>query len=399
MSTTLRLSVLQFLQNSVFAASVISLGTYCLQTLHFSGREVGMIYATSAIAATVAPPVVGWLADRHFSADRMLILLCLLSAVALTSCFFAQSFWLVYGLILAFNLCFMPTFSLLSSICFHQLVDPARRFPAVRAWGTVGFMFVSIGLSYFAIEDSPWPLMAGAIIAVLAALVAFTLPRVPPQPGFNFSMLVSPQVGRIVREPGMILLLVALLFSCVPSSFYYSFVNPFLNEIGWSAAAARMSLGQFIEIGILFAMPFFFRKLRFRQLFFWGLLFWGLRYFAFAVARPGYYEGLLWAGIAVQGVAFVWTVIATQIYIDNRVPSTLRSTAQGLVSFANQGIGIFIGSWVAGEVVSANTLANGHHDWSAIWLIPGVVGVVAAVVFLVGFPKTAAVGGREETAA
>jgi nucleoside transporter len=395
MSTTVRLSVLQFLQNSVFAASVISLGTYCLQTLQFSGREVGMIYATNAIAATVAPPIVGWLADRHFSADRMLVLLNVLAAAALAACFFVDSFWAVYGLILAFNLCFMPTFGLLASICFHQLAEPAKQFPAVRAWGTVGFTLVCLGFSYFAIEASPWQLMSGAIIALSAAAMATTLPRVPPQPGFHLSMLTGPEVGRIIREPGMIVLLVATLLSCVPSAFYYSFVNPFLNEIGWSAAAARMSVGNIFEIGILFAMPFFFRKLRFRQLFFWGLLVWGLRYFAFAVGRPGDYEWLLWAGIAVQGIAFVWIVIATQIYVDNRVPVALRSTAQGLVSFANQGIGVFIGSWIAGEVVLANSLPGGGHDWSVIWLVPGVVGVLAAVGFWALFPKKAGLEAEE----
>lgn len=387
MSITFRLSALQFLQNAVFGTSVISLGTYCLQTLGFSGREVGMIYATNAIAATVAPPVVGWLADRHFSADRMLILLNVLAAVALVACFYATSFEAVYGLILVFNLCFMPTFSLLSSICFHQLETPAKSFPAVRAWGTVGFMFVGLGLSYFGVEDSSWPLVAGGLMAALMALSALTLPRVPPQPGFNFSMLTGPEVGRIIREPGMIVLLVATLFSCVPSSFYYSFVNPFLNEVGWSAAAAKMSLGQFFEIGILFAMPWFFRKLRFRQIFFWGLLLWGVRYFLFAFARPDSYEFLLYLGIAVQGIVFAWVYVAAQIYVDNRVPTALRSTAQGLVSFANQGIGIFIGSWIAGEVVLANTLPGGGHDWSVIWLVPGVVGVLAAVGFWVGFPK------------
>lgn len=387
MSITFRLSALQFLQNAVFATSVICLGTYLLQTLGFSGREVGMIYATNAIAATVAPPVVGWLADRHFSADRMLMLLNILAAIALTACFFATSFAAVYGLILLFNLCFMPTFSLLSSICFHQLEEPAKSFPAVRAWGTVAFMLVGMGLSFFAIENSPLPLVAGGLMAGLTALTALTLPRVPPQPGFDFSMLAGPEVARIFREPGMIVLLVAILFSCVPSAFYYSFLNPFLNEIGWSAAAAKMSLGQFFEIGILFAMPFFFRKIRFRRIFFWGLLLWGLRYFLFAFARPGNYEFLLYVGIAVQGFAFVWIVIAAQIYIDNRVPIALRSTAQGLISFANQGIGIFIGSWIAGEVVLANTMANGTHAWGAVWLVPGVVGVVAAVGFWALFPR------------
>lgn len=387
MSTTFRLSALQFLQNAVFATSVICLGTYLLQTLGFSGREVGMIYATNAIAATVSPPVVGWLADRHFSADRMLVLLNVLAAVALTACFFVESFVAVYGLILVFNLCFMPTFSLLAAICFHQLEEPAKEFPAVRAWGTVSFMLVGLGLSFFGVEASPWPLVAGGILAVLTAFLALTLPRVPPQPGFNFSMLAGPEVRRIVREPGMIVLLVAVFFSCIPSSFYYSFVNPFLNEVGWSAAAAKMSLGQFFEIGILFAMPWFFRKLRFRTIFFWGLFAWGARYFLFAFARPENYEFLLYLAIAVQGIAFVWIVVVAQIYVDNRVPTALRSTAQGLVSFANQGLGMFIGSWIAGEVVLANTLPGGGHDWSAIWLLPGAVGLLAAVVFLLVFPK------------
>jgi len=387
MSTPFRLSALQFLQNAVFATSVICLGTYCLQTLGFSGREVGMIYATNAIAATLAPPVVGWLADRYFSADRMLVLLNLLAAVAITACFYATSFAAVYGLILAFNLCFMPTFSLLASICFHQLEEPAKSFPAIRAWGTVSFMIVGLSLSYFAVEDSPLPLMAGGILAIFTALMAFTLPRIPPQPGFNFAMLTGPEVGKIIREPGMIVLLIAIFFSCIPASFYYSFVNPFLNEVGWSAAAAKMSLGQVVETVILFSMPFFFRKIRFRRIFFWGLFAWGARYFLFAFARPDNYEFLLFLGIAVQGICFVWIVVAAQIYIDNRVPIGLRSTAQGLVAFANQGLGVFIGSWIAGEVVLANTLPGGGHDWSVIWLVPGTVGVLAALGFWFLFPK------------
>ncbi len=346
-----------------------------------------MIYATNAIAATVIPPVVGWLADRYFSADRMLVLLNVLAAIALTACFFVESFAAVYSLILVFNLCFMPTFSLLAAICFHQLAEPAKEFPAVRAWGTVSFMLVGLGLSFFGVENSAWPLVAGGGMAVITALVGLTLPRVPPQPGFNFSMLMGPEVRRIVREPGMIMLLLAVFFSCIPSSFYYSFVNPFLNEVGWSAAAAKMSLGQFFEIGILFAMPWFFRKIRFRTIFFWGLFVWGARYFLFAFARPDNYEWLLYLAIAVQGIAFVWIVVAAQIYVDNRVPTALRSTAQGLISFANQGLGMFIGSWIAGEIVLANTLAGGGHEWSMIWLVPGAVGLLAAAWFWLVFPK------------
>lgn len=385
--TFVRLSLLQAFQNAIFACSVISIGTYLLQTLHFSGREVGMIYATNAVAATITPPLAGWLADRRFSADRLLVVLCLLSALALTGCYFATSFVVFYGFFLLYNLCYMPTFGLLSAVCFHQLDDPAEQFPGVRVWGTVSFMLVGLGLSFFELEPTPIPLLAAAALAVGMAITCWFIPRIPPQPGFDWRTLRSPEIRRIFQQPGMIVLLIALFLSTFPSAFYYSFVNPFLNEIGWSAAAARMSLGQLLEVGVILAMPLVFRHLRFRQIVFWGLLLWGLRYFAFAYGRPEANTWLLYLGIMVQGVAFAWTVIAAQIYVDNRVPTSLRSTAQGLVGFTNQGLGVFLGSWLAGEVVLANSLPAGGHDWQAIWLIPGSVGVLAALFFWWWFPK------------
>ncbi|MEO0731857.1 MAG: MFS transporter [Bacteroidota bacterium] len=387
MSIKFQLSSLQFFQNAAFAATILTVGTYLLQSLNFSGRQVGMIYATNALAATVMPLVVGWLADRHFPANRLLVVLNLVATAALGGCFFATSFPLFYTLILLFNLSFIPTFALLNAVCFHALDNPSTEFPAVRVWGTISFVLVGLALSGLGIEDSPWPLALGAVLALLMGLSSLTLPQIPPQPGFRLSDLRGPEVQAIFREPGMVVLFVAMLISCLPSAFYYSFVNPFLNEVGWENAAAKMVLGQIVEIFVVLALPFVFRKLRFRQIVFWGLFLWGARYFAFAAGRPQFLEWLLYLGILAQGFVFAWVVIAGQIYVDNRVPKALRSTAQGLISFANQGVGIFVGSWIAGEVVSANAGVLGLHDWDLIWLVPGVVGVLGALYFWVFFPK------------
>lgn len=382
-----RLSVLLFLQFFVWSSWLINLGTYMLQSLDFSGRQVGMIYATNAIAATITPPLMGWLADRLFSADRLMVLLNILGGGALIGCYFTTSFLPFYSLMLVYNLCFIPTFSLAASLCFHHLPEPSRQYPAIRVWGTVSFMMMGLLLSYFRVENSPYPLLAGGITSVLLGFYCLSLPHTPPQPGFNWAAVKGENVQKIFRERGMVILLLAMLASCVPSSFYYSFLNPFLNEVGWPAAAAKMALGQFLEIWIVLLLPWCFRTLRFRTILFWGLMAWGLRYFAFAIGRPGYYEWLLYAGIAVQGFAFAWIIIAAQIYVDNRVPSYLRSTAQGLISFANLGVGAFLGNWIAGEVVNANLVAAGQHDWWSIWLVPGTVGVLAALFFWGFFPK------------
>jgi len=387
MSLSTRLSILLFLQFLVWSSWLINLGTYLLQSLDFSGREVGLIYATNALAATITPPLMGWLADRMFSADRLMVVLNIIGGLALGACFFVTSFVPFYALMLVFNLCFIPTFSLAAALCFHHLPEPTRQYPRIRVWGTISFMLVGLGLSLFQVENSPLPMLAGGIISVLLGGFCLTLPHTPPAPGFNWASLRGEEMRKIFREPGMIVLLIAILVCCIPSSFYYSFLNPFLNEIEWPAAAAKMSLGQLVEIGVVLALPWIFRTLRLRTVIFWGLLAWGLRYFAFGIGRPGYHEWLLYAGILVQGIAFAWIIIAAQIYIDNRVPTYLRSTAQGLVSFANLGIGAFFGSWIAGEVVGIYEVAEGVHDWWSIWLVPGVVGLLAALGFWLFFPK------------
>ncbi len=387
MTVLARLSLLQALQNVLYASTAIALGTYLLRTLDFSGREVGLAYATTAIAATAGPPLTGWLADRRFRPDRMLVWMNLAAALALVGCFFATTFPVFYGCFLLFNISFMPTFALVNAVCFHQLERPVEQFPIVRMWGTVGFMLVGLSLSALGWEPTPWPLLAAAGVAIASALFSLTLDPIPPQPNFTWSDLKGEEVQRIVREPGMLVLMLAMFLSCIPSSFYYSFVNPFLNEVGWSAAAAKMSLGQFGEIFVLLAMPFVLRHVRFRRVVFWGLLLWGLRYIAFAYGRPGGSSWLLYAGILVQGFCFVWIVVAAQIYVDNRVPKALRSTAQGLIVFANQGAGILLGSWIAGEVVQANGLPGGGHDWTGIWWAPAIVGIIAALLFWWWFPR------------
>ena len=382
-----RLSLLLFLQFAVWSSWLINLGTYLLQSLRFTGLQVGMIYATNAVAATITPPLMGWLADRTLPSERLMGILNTIGGGALIACYFTTTFPWFYGWMLLFNLCFIPTFSLAAAMCFHHLERPAQQYPFVRVWGTISFMLVGIALSIFDVENSPLPILAGGVTSLLLAGYSRLLPHTPPQSGFDWSALRSGELAAVFRKRGMIVLLVALLASCIPSSFYYSFLNPFLNEVGWPHAAAKMALGQLFEIGVVLAMPFVFRRFRFRSIIFWGLMAWGLRYFAFATGRPGDHEWLLYAGIAVQGVAFAWIIIAAQIYIDNRVPKGLRNTAQGLVSFADLGVGVFLGSWIAGEVVSANLTGQGVHDWWAIWRVPACVGVGAALFFLLAFPK------------
>ncbi len=376
-----------FLQFFLWGAWMVTLGTYLLQTLHFSGRQVGMIYGIGAVAATLTPLALGVLADRRFASDRLLAVLHLIGGILMLILYQAQSYGWFYFWMLLYSCCYLPTFSLSNALCFHHLPDLSRLFPRVRVWGTIGWMVASALVSFLAVEALATPLLIAGVASLVQAAYCLTLPHTPPVPPAQRLSLGSPQFKELLRDKSLRVLTAALFLICIPSAYYYAFVNPYLNEIGIPRAAALMSFGQAVEIVVVLLMPWFFSRLRLRRILFFGFLVWGLRYFAFAYGGPGSGRWLLWLAIGVQGFAFAFVTMAAQLYVNSRVPAPLRSTAQGFIAFITLGLGAFLGSIIAGETVSRFALPGGTHQWIPVWWVPALVGTVAALWFWWAFPR------------
>jgi sugar phosphate permease len=70
-----QLSILLLLQFMIWGSWYVTTGTYLLQTLHFSGREVGLVYGAMSVAAFISPIFVGFITDKYFSASKVLAFL------------------------------------------------------------------------------------------------------------------------------------------------------------------------------------------------------------------------------------------------------------------------------------------------------------------------------------
>src|SRR5438045_7466131 len=71
MSIKFRLIVMNFLQFFVWGSWLISLNVYLDKSLHFTGGQIGSIYATMGLAALFMPALLGIVADKWINAEQV----------------------------------------------------------------------------------------------------------------------------------------------------------------------------------------------------------------------------------------------------------------------------------------------------------------------------------------
>ena len=217
-----KLSFLFFIQFVIWGGWMVTLGSYLLNTLSFSGQEVGYIYGCTAIAATISPFIVGVLADQKFSTERILAFLHLTGGCVMIACTFVQDFSKFYPLFIAYTLLYMPTFSLTNSLSFRHIEDLENDFPKIRVWGTVSWIFTGLIISFFVWEETVYPLYMSALFSFLTAIYTFFLPKTPPIKSSEKKHWVKGlgiDLWPYFKKSNLILLLLALVFIRISSSF------------------------------------------------------------------------------------------------------------------------------------------------------------------------------------
>ena len=88
--------------------------------------------------------------------------------------------------------------------------------------------------------------------------------------------------------------------------------------------------------------------------------------------------------IVLHGICYDFFFVAGQIYTDKFAGARFRSAAQGLITLATYGVGILIGSLVAGPIIDRFATADGH-TWTQIWIVPAIIAGVVLILFLIPF--------------
>jgi nucleoside transporter len=397
-SVRFQLSTMMFLNFFVWGIWFVTMGTFLIKgNIGANDEQTGVAYGTQCLGAIVAPFIIGMIADRFFAAQKILAVLHLAGAALLWYLSVQSTFASFYSLLLIYMILYMPSLALVNAIALKQVTNAEKEFGGLRMWGTIGWIAAGSIIKYMSWEDAPAGLdvtfKLAAIVSAVYGVYAFFLPNTPP-PKAGKSVSVKEVLGldalNVLKDRNYLVFFLSSVLICIPLAFYYGQTNLFLNESGMKGAAGEMIWGQVAETVFLFLMPFFFKRFGTKQMLLIGMLAWVLRYLLFAYGDIQSGLVMLYGGIVLHGICYDFFFVTGQIYTDKKAGESVRSSAQGLITLATYGVGMYIGFWLAGKVTGhyAITDAAGkivNHQWQNIWIFPCIFAAVVALLFVLFF--------------
>ncbi len=384
----IKLSIMMFLQYFIWGAWYVTAGTYMAKILNSSGAEIGNAYSAFALAAIFSPFFVGAVADRYFSAQKAMGALHVIGGLLLIYATQISSSFLFIITVLVYSLMYMPTVALSNNIVFANVSDSGKTFPIIRFFGTFGWIVAGFIIGNLQLENNigsiSYTFYIASFASILLGLFSFSLPNVPPKGKASDSALGLEGLV-LLKDKSYLIFFISAVLICIPLSFYYSFANVFLNDIGMEGAAGKMIYGQISEAIFILAIPFLYYRLGVKNILIIGISAWLLRFFFFANGDLEAYYWMIISGILLHGICYDFFFVTGYMYTENKAGEKIKNAAQGLFTVATYGIGMTIGSWFSGIITDSNTI-DGIKNWGDIWMIPAYVSG-AVLLFLIVFFK------------
>lgn len=391
LTTRIQLMVMMFLMFFTWGAWYGQMGKYLFTTLKASGDQIGSAYATFSIASIIAPFFVGMIADRFFSAQKVMGVLNLLGAGILYFLTQNQNPDTFFWYILAYTLTFAPNLALSSSIAMNQMQDPGKEFPAIRVLGTIAWIVVTNIIGFYSLGDKVDIFQIAMFTSIAWGLFAFTLPDTPPKATgkATVSQILGTDAFVLFKDRSFLIFFISSVLVCIPLAFYYAHANLSLTESHMTNVENKMSLGQASEVLFMLLIPFALQKFGIKKMLIVGLIAWIVRFLCFGNGDGISSEWLLYLAIILHGVCYDFFFVTGQIYTDNKAGAKIKNSAQGLITLATYGIGMGIGSKLSGIVLDKYTMTDVAgtvtHNWNGVWMIPAGIAAVVLVLFVIFF--------------
>ena len=380
-----RLSGLMFLEFAVWGAWMPVLALRLLGPLKMTGKQTGWVYATFPLACIFAPFASGYLADKWFNAEWIILVSHAIGAVLLFAAARQTKFWGMFCVMFVYAVFYTATLPLVNKMLFQQLPESACK-PWVFLWAARG-----LGVDRL-LPDRPSP-MCGAPAATGPTASIWPPPvarhgrsspsaRCRCRPASAGNPLLDSLA--MLKNVNYLIFILAQLAVSGMMQFYFLGTGQFLQDRGVSGknVSAVMALAQAVQAAATF--------------FLLGWLLDTAKFQGPSSSAPSAgpcstltyvaSKRIVWIVLiqAFHGLAYVFFMIGGQIFVGTVAPQEIGASAQSLIFIATNGIGLFLGTQLAGYVMEKNS-AGGKFQWSKIWAVPLAITLAGAIVFAVVF--------------
>lgn len=385
-----KLWLMMFLQFMQFAVWWVPLAAY-LTNLGVGDMQKALILSSMAIGCIVSP-IVGGLADRYFSSEKILAWLNFITAFLLAIAGFQSNSNVLFVLLLLAMFAYMPSWGITSVIAMTH--SPSEQFPRIRLAGSIGWvasgLFSLTAVRFFNVsfDGTSLPLFCGAGLALLAALVNLSLPDTPPLAKgqkVSLAQILGLKTVSLMKDKNFAVFIIASFLAFIPFALYWSYLSQFLQSIGYKYLTVTMNFGQAAEILVLFFVPMIIKRFGLRLTMIVGLIALFVRYVAFYYGTTSGLDWMLFSGILVHGVIFGFFSVGGQIYIDKVAPPDLKAQAQGFIFLITFGLGILVGNFLSAWLIRLNTVVNELGEslvhWDKIWAVTSISSLLILLFF------------------
>lgn len=433
-----RLSILYFLQFGIWGCYLTCFGQ--LLGAAGLGRNIAWFYAAIGIVSIITPAMMGHIADRMKQPGKLLSFCHAAAAMAMLAAWIYASsrptldFAPFFTLYILFLLFYMPTMALANTVSFGLLhshgIKPVDAFPAIRVWGTVGFVaamwFVNsvyfheghFGVAFsdtapmaiYRFQYTSAQLLCASVTGIMTCLYSMTLPSVPKTGQINQSKRNIAGLGSIklfFKNPVTRIFLIFAAFSGVCLQISNGFATPYINHFmgiekyagAFASGNATMlfSLSQISEAAAILLVGIAMKRFGIKTVIAIGLSAWSLRFIFLGLGNPDSGLWMLVASMIVYGIAFNFITIAGHLFMEQSSSNETKGLGQGVMMLMSNGFGATVGTLTAGMIVnrwchwqltvmpdgSKMQLFSGQWIWP--WLIFGAYAACLALLWCLFF--------------
>ncbi len=382
-----KLSALMFLEFAVWGAWYPVLAARLLGPLKFSGKQTGWIYAALPLACIFMPLLAGQMADKYVNTEYILAGAHLVGMILLFIAGWRKDFKSLFTVILLYSLCYAATLPLVNSLMFYHLaknnVDAANSayifMWAPIAWALAGYFLTGWRWVFKTGEEGRDCLvLAAALSVVMAVVCGGFLPSTPPVGEAGGSAL------GMLRIPSFLIFLLISMAAAGMMQFYFLGTAQFMqdNRIAPKNVPASMAIAQAVQAAAtLFVLSRLVAGAGYKWTLVIGAASWLVLYVLYVIPRP---PAVIVVSQAFHGLAYVFFIIAGQMYAGAVAPEGTGGSMQALIFTAQSGLGLFLGTQLAGVVMDKFKVGD-QFQWQKVWMVPGAIMLVCVLALVLFF--------------